>query len=124
MSAYALGLLSGVRLNADIEAYLRQIDATLAPLGGQFLVHGARAQVMEGAFEQDLVLIAFPDMASARAWYASPAYAAILPLRTRSTGGTVLLIHGVAEGHVATDLLAKLQAAQGTGPGQARASMA
>ena len=115
MSAFALGMFSGVSPNEDIAAYLRQIDATLVPHGGQFLVHGARPQVIEGEFAQDLVLIGFPDMASARAWYASPAYAAILPLRTRHVSGTVLLIHGVTEGHAATDLLAKLRAAGGPG---------
>ena len=121
MSAFALGLFSGVRPNEDIAAYLRHIDATLAPHGGQFLVHGARSQVMEGEFAQDVVLIGFPDMASARAWYASPAYAAILPLRTRHVSGTVLLMHGVADGHAATDLLARLRAA---GPDQPKASTA
>ena len=61
MPAFALGLFSGVSPNEDIAAYLRQIDATLAPHGGQFLVHGARAQVMEGEFAQDVVLIGFPQ---------------------------------------------------------------
>ena len=61
--------------------------------------------MLEGSSERDLIVIAFPDRAVARAWYGSPAYQALLPLRRRNARGEVFLIEGVGEGHRATDIL-------------------
>lgn len=106
MPAYAVALLHDVTMGPEIVEYLARIDATLAPHGGQFLVHGGPREMLEGEAVGDLVVIAFPDRAAARAWYGSPAYAAILPLRTRNASGPVFLVGGVGEGHRATDILA------------------
>lgn len=46
-------------------------------------------------------------MASARAWYESPAYRRILPLRTEYADCDVMLIDGVGHDHLATDVLAE-----------------
>ena len=86
-------------------AYLQAIDRTLAPYGGQFLVHGSPAEALEGSFSGDVVIITFPDRTQAGAWYASPAYQEILPLRTRNACCWVVLVDGAGEGHRATDLL-------------------
>lgn len=45
--------------------------------------------------------------AAARAWYASPAYQKVLPLRTRNSEGDVILIDGVGSDHRATDILSR-----------------
>lgn len=64
--------------------YQRQVPATLAPYGGRFLVRGGAVAPAEGDYRpQRMVVLEFPDMAAAKAWYASPAYQAILPLRQR-----------------------------------------
>ena len=106
MPAYAIGHLRTVAMGPAIVEYLERIDATLAPFEGRFIIHGARAEVMEGDFIGDLIVIEFPDRDRARAWYDSPAYQAILPLRTDNADGDVLLIEGVDDTHVATDVLA------------------
>ncbi|SEG75479.1 DUF1330 domain-containing protein [Bosea lathyri] len=105
MASYAIGRLRDVRLGPQIVAYLERIDATLAPFGGRFLIHGDPPEVLEGAWTGDLIVIAFPDRTQARAWYASPAYRAILPLRTGNSVGDVILIDGVCETHRAVDVL-------------------
>jgi uncharacterized protein (DUF1330 family) len=105
MTCYAIGLLHGVRMGADIITYLEGIDATLIPFGGRFLIHGGPREMLEGSSERDLIVIAFPDRAAARAWYGSPAYQALLPLRRRNARGEVFLIDGVEEGHHAADIL-------------------
>jgi uncharacterized protein (DUF1330 family) len=107
MTAYAIAHLQDVALGPDIVAYIRKIDATLAPFGGRFLIHGATPEVKEGDFSGDIVVVAFPDIEKARAWYASPAYGEILPLRTANSRGVTLLVEGVADGYRATDFLAK-----------------
>ena len=106
MNAYAIAHLQSVRLGPDIVRYLEEIDATLAPFGGRFLVHGAQPEVKEGEFPGNIVIIQFPDRAKAEAWYASPAYRAILLLRTENAEGPVIIVDGVSDRHRATDILA------------------
>ena len=105
MSAYAIAHLRAVQVGPDIVEYLERIDATLEPFGGRFIIHGATPEVREDAFPGTIVVIEFPDRAAATAWYESPAYQAILPLRTDNSVGTVLLIDGVDDDHRATDVL-------------------
>jgi uncharacterized protein (DUF1330 family) len=106
MTAYAIARLRNVNVGPDIAAYLARIDATLAPFQGQFIIHGGPKIELEGSWPEDLIAIAFPDLARARAWYASPAYQEILALRTRNSSGDVILIEGVGPDHKATDILA------------------
>lgn len=107
MTAYAVAHLRRVALGPPIAEYLERIDATLAPFGGRFLVHGGDRTVLEGSWPGDLVVIAFPDRARACAWYGSEAYQRILPLRTRNAEGDVILVPGVGEDHRATDVLGR-----------------
>lgn len=105
MTSYAVAHLHHVEMGPDIVAYLEAIDATLAPFGGKFMIHGGEKEHLEGAWPGDLIVIGFPDRDAARAWYVSPAYQAILPLRTRNSAGDVILINGVGNDHLATDIL-------------------
>lgn len=105
MPTLAVGHLRTVTMGPAIVEYLQRIDATLAPFGGRFLVHGGRVERLEGTWSGDLIIISFPDRESARAWYASPAYQAILPLRTGNAQGDVFLIDTVDADHRATDIL-------------------
>ncbi len=72
MTAYAVAHLTDVDLNDEIVQYLHRIDATLEPFGGQFLIHGARAQVLEGSWPGHAILVSFPDLAAARAGTTPP----------------------------------------------------
>jgi uncharacterized protein (DUF1330 family) len=105
MSTYAVGVLSSVTVGPDIVTYLKEIDASLVPFRGRFLIHGGPQQVLEGKTPGDLIVIEFPDRAAAAGWYASPAYQAILPLRLKNAVGDVLLIDGVSGTHQALDVL-------------------
>ncbi|MFH5925824.1 DUF1330 domain-containing protein [Roseomonas xinghualingensis] len=106
MPAYAAAHLRQVSMGPEITEYLRRIDDTLRPHGGRFLIHGGAVEVKEGDWTGDLIVIEFPDLDRARAWYASPEYQAILPLRTGKATGEVVLLGGVPEGHRAMDVLA------------------
>lgn len=105
MTAYAIAHLRDVEPCAAIVEYLEKIDATLAPYGGRFVIHGGRVERLEGAFEGDLIVIGFDDRERALQWYRSDAYQAILSLRTRHAAGEVFLVDGVPFGHRATDVL-------------------
>ena len=105
MSAYAIAHIQSIDVGPAIVEYLERIDATLAPYEGRFIVHGGPADVREGRFQGDLIVIAFPDLDRAQRWYESPAYRAIVSLRTDNSDGWVILIDGVPSDHRATDVL-------------------
>lgn len=105
MTTYAIGHLHHVDMGPDIVEYLEKIDATLAPFGGRFLVHGGPVELLEGAFSGDLIVIEFANRERARAWYRSNDYQAILPLRTSHSSGDVFFIDRVSLPHRATDVL-------------------
>ena len=106
MTTYAIAHLRNVDMGPYIVAYLEAIDATLAPYDGRFVIHGnGNRQVLEGDWQRDLVMIAFPDRQSAEDWYASSAYQAILPLRTQNAEGEAILVDRCAPDPRATDIL-------------------
>ena len=99
MSAYALAHLRTPQINEEVLEYIERIQATLDPYGGRFLVHGADVDVKEGPWPGTVVIIEFPDVDAAQAWYHSPAYQAILPLRTDNIEGSALIVEGVGPGY-------------------------
>ncbi|MFD5507975.1 DUF1330 domain-containing protein [Streptomyces sp. NPDC127051] len=113
MTAYAIGHIRPETMNEDILRYIEEIQSTMDPFGGRFLVHGAETEVKEGPWPGTVVVIAFPDIESARAWYDSPAYRALLPLRTRHIPGEVILVDGVPSGYDAAKTAAGLREAAG-----------
>jgi uncharacterized protein (DUF1330 family) len=104
---YAVGYLRDVNVGAEIVECLERIDETLEPFGGRFLVHGGGIAPLEGTWDGDLVVLEFPDDESARAWYDSPAYQQILPLRTEHSSSMACIVEGVPEGYRAMDKLAE-----------------
>lgn len=108
--AYAIGILRNVDLGPAITQYLERIDGTLEPFGGRFVVHGGATDTLEGAHPGDIVVIEFPDRQHAVAWYRSPAYQAILPLRADNADSTVVIVDGVPPDHAATDVLGGIEA--------------
>jgi uncharacterized protein (DUF1330 family) len=111
MTAYAIAHFKKVAMNPEIAEYLRRIDDTLEPFGGRFVVHGAAVEVIEGVWPGNIVIIEFPDLARAHAWYDSPDYRAILTLRLGHAEGDVIMVEGVRPGYRATELLKKREAA-------------
>lgn len=108
--AYAIAYLRNVQFGDDIIEYMEKVDATLAPYGGRFLVHGAELTPLEGDWDGDVVIVQFPDARAAQEWYDSPAYREILPLRTRNSDSMTALLSGVHTGYRATDTLARMLA--------------
>src|SRR6059058_1970986 len=94
MTAYAIANLRTVDVNDEIRDYLLRIDETLQPYAGRFLVHGKQPRLVDGDLPGAVVVIEFPVPEAAHAWYASPAYQAILPLRTRNADGGAVIVDG------------------------------
>jgi uncharacterized protein (DUF1330 family) len=77
--------------------YLERVEATVAPYGGKWLAQGP-GDLIEGAWPGSVVLMEFPSHDAATAWYKSPEYQAILPLRTRNAISDIILIDQLPEG--------------------------
>jgi uncharacterized protein (DUF1330 family) len=84
---------------APYREYTSAVPATLAPFGGRFIVRGGAYETIEGEWRpQRIVIIEFPSVEQARAWYASPEYQAILPIRLRHARTNFLtVVEGVEE---------------------------
>lgn len=96
MAAYLLANLT-VRDAPRFEAYRQAVPAVIARFGGRYLVRGGPVEAKEGEPGLDrVVILEFPDMAAARAFYDSPDYAPLLALRLAATDGTVALVEGMA----------------------------
>ena len=105
MTAYAVAHMRQARMGPQLVEYLQKIDATLAPFGGRFLVHGGDVEVIENKWQGHLIIIEFPDRQQVRGWYNSAAYQAILTLRTDNSEADVIFVDGVEHPHKATDVL-------------------
>ena len=110
MTAYALAHLYNPKPHPEVVDYLDRIQDTLDPFEGRFLVHGPQITVAEGEWPGTLVIIEFPDAERAMAWYTSPAYQEILPLRTRNIDGVAILAEGVGPGYDPATKAAEMRA--------------
>lgn len=110
MTAYALAHLYDPNINDEVLDYMERIQGTMDPFGGRFLVHGATVEVREGEWPGTVVIIEFPDIEAARAWYESPAYQEILPQRTDHIRGAAILVDGVGPDYDARETAAALRA--------------
>jgi uncharacterized protein (DUF1330 family) len=92
-----LRLPNGVPKEENL-VYLEQVEATFTPYCGKWLVLDSLVEVVEGAWPGSVVLMEFPDMDAAKAWYASPEYQAILHLRTDNAISDLVLVEAVGSG--------------------------
>lgn len=78
--------VSQIELTGDadtyVKAYASLVPATVEPFGGRFLVRGGKVTALEGdAPRPRNVVIVFDNIDKAQAWYNSPAYQKIAPVR-------------------------------------------
>lgn len=100
MTAYCLWNVRAVHDPAAMADYVAKVPPTVAQFGGEYLVVGGPLEPVEGEWRPDYpVLIRFPSMASARAWYDSPEYSALREQRLRATSGDAVFMDssGVTE---------------------------
>ncbi len=95
MPAYAI-VDSNVK-NADaMQPYIDKVGATVAPYEGKTLAASTNIAVMEGDWTpKRVVIVEFPSMEQAKAWYNSPAYQEILPIRLDNTDDKFLFVEGL-----------------------------
>ena len=95
MAAY---VIADARIHdrAAYDEYRSKVLPTLQKHGGRFVVRGGPHEVLEGGWTPTrLVVIEFPSVAAARAWYADPEYAPLLKLRQAAADDDLVLVEGV-----------------------------
>ena len=77
------------------DRYRQRVPMTIAPFGGAVLLRGTVTGVLHGAHSHsDAVVLEFPDIAAARAWHASAAYQALIPLRSEAADVDLIIVNG------------------------------
>jgi len=86
----------------DAETYERYkllAPPAIAAYGGRYLVRGGATEALEGSWHpKRFVILEFPSTEQARAWWASPEYAAAKALRQSCTHTEMLLVEGLPPG--------------------------
>lgn len=77
------------------EDYKKLTPATIAAYDGQFVVRGGKTEALEGDWQpQRLVVLQFPTIEKAKAWWASPEYAPAKSIRQRVATTKMLVVEG------------------------------
>ena len=78
--------------------YAERATEIEASHGGRALVAADVEHVVEGEWpSKRIVVLEFPSLQDAQAWYSDPRYAALIPLRKQAAESTVLLVGGFLE---------------------------
>lgn len=77
------------------EAYKKLTPASLLPYGGKFLVRGGATEILEGDWQPGrLVVLEFPSVTQARAWWSSPEYSPAKALRQQAASTRMIVVEG------------------------------
>ena len=92
--AYAVVLLD-VRDRVIYGEYARRATEIEARHGGRPLVVADAEEVVEGDWPSGrVVVLEFPSLEAARAWYSDPEYGELIPMRHRATDSRILFVEG------------------------------
>jgi uncharacterized protein (DUF1330 family) len=95
MAAY---VVVDVQVNDPVryEEYRKTVAPTLAAYGGRFLVRGGKVEGLEGTWSpKRLVIVEFPDVATAKAWWSSAEYANPKAVRQSASETEMIVVEGV-----------------------------
>jgi uncharacterized protein (DUF1330 family) len=96
MAAYVVGRLQ-MRDPSWIEKYRATVPSIVAKHGGKYLVRGGKMETLEGeaALPTSYVILEFPSMDQAKAFYHDPAYAPFIALRQSGSDLEMVLVEGL-----------------------------
>ncbi len=77
-----------------IRPYSAAVESTFVPFGGKYAVRGGKVNSLEGEPTRRVIMIAFPSLEQAQAWYDSPRYKEIMPIRHKSAKSRVYIMEG------------------------------
>ena len=95
MAAY---VIVQVEVNDPVryEDYKKMVPPSIAKFGGRFLVRGGKTHTLEGSWApKRFVIVEFPSVEEAKAWWASPEYAEAKALRQATAESMMIVAEGV-----------------------------
>lgn len=96
MAAYIAFIREGDVFNAaEMEQYVNKASAITNKFGLKPLVIYGHLETLEGKAAEGMVLLEFPSLEDARAWYQSPEYQAAVEHRKKAANYRVILVEGI-----------------------------
>ncbi len=95
MAAY---VIADVTINdpVEYEAYRKLTPASIAAYNGKFIVRGGQTETLEGDWQPGrVVVLEFPTLAVAKAWWASDEYGVAKIIRQRTAETKMIVVEGV-----------------------------
>jgi uncharacterized protein (DUF1330 family) len=95
MAAYVLVQVD-VKDPVRYEDYKAMVPPSIEKFGGRFLVRGGKTHTMEGDWSpRRLVVVEFPSVEQATAWWSSAEYAEAKALRQATSASQLLIAEGI-----------------------------
>lgn len=95
MAAYLVVEIT-VKDAVTYERYKQLAPPSIAAYGGGYLVRGGKTETLEGEWQPArFVILEFPSVQQARAWWESPEYAEAKALRQASADTEMILVEGL-----------------------------
>jgi len=96
MAAYIVVEIS-IRDPETYERYKVMAPPSIAQYGGRYIVRGGPTHCLEGSWDAArFIMLEFPSVEAARAWWSSPEYAPAKALRQASADTDMLLVEGLS----------------------------
>lgn len=95
MSAY---IIVDVNITDPVryDDYKKLTPGSLLPYDGKFIVRGGTTETLEGDWQPGrIVVLEFPSMAKAKAWWSSDGYAPAKALRQATSITRMIMVEGV-----------------------------
>ena len=78
------------------EDYKKMVPPSMEKYGGRFLVRGGKTHTLEGGWApKRFVMVEFPSVDQAKAWWASPEYAEAKALRQATANSMLIVAEGI-----------------------------
>jgi len=78
------------------ESYKQMVPASIAPYSGRFIVRGGKVETLEGSWSpKRMVILEFPSVERAKAWWDSPEYAKAKALRHQTARSQMIVVEGL-----------------------------
>ena len=95
MSAYVVVDLEVIDPE-KFEGYKQLVPGTIEQYGGRYMVRGGKVHPLEGAWlPKRFVLLEFPSVERAKAWYDSSEYAKPKEIRQSCTRSRIIIVEGM-----------------------------
>jgi uncharacterized protein (DUF1330 family) len=96
MAAYCLFDNLEVLDSGKLAQYAQRVKPVVERYGGRYLVLGGKVEVMEGQWRPTFpVVLEFPSLERAHAWYSSDEYRELKALRLSAVRSTAVFIEGL-----------------------------